>query len=87
MANASLVKDVEARKSRGWFLFFPLGSTPKYQDIMDDCLREGSGDFMVNVRMYKKVWTILLFSGETAIVKGDVGNSMGRSAMPRSSME
>jgi hypothetical protein len=78
VGSATIVKDVKASDSRLWFLFIPLGTSPNYQIALDDCLRKGEGDFMVNARFYESWWSVILFSYGSIVVEGDVGNSRGR---------
>ncbi len=77
MASAKLVRGVEASESRMWFLFIPFGTAPSFEEAIVQLLDEYDADFMVNARFYTTGWTVLLFSGGSCEVVGDVGNSRG----------
>ena len=75
MDNAPVNQAVEGSDGRVWFLFIPLAGAPTLEDAVDDCMDEGRGDYIERARFYRKRWSILLFSGDSYVVKGDVGNS------------
>jgi hypothetical protein len=75
MANAPVNHGVEGSDSRVWFLFLPIGGAPTLEAAVDSCMDKGKGDYIERARFYRKRWSILLFSGDGYVVKGDVGNS------------
>ena len=81
MAAAPIVKNVEAEVSRTWFLFIPFGGRPTFEEAIDQAIKNGNGDFMVNARFYSNDWTFLLFSYGSCKVVGDVGNSRGAATL------
>ena len=70
-------RNVEGTDSRLWFLFIPFGGSPTIEQAMDDCLKEGNGDFMTSCRIEDVGWSFLLFSYGGYKVVGDVGDSLG----------
>ena len=78
LPSAPIVKGITGEDKQPWFLIFPLGRSPKFAEAIDRALEEAGGDFMVNVRFYRKDWTVILFSRRSVRVVGDVGNSKAR---------
>jgi hypothetical protein len=83
IASAAMSRNVEAERSRTWFLFIPFGSRPTFEEAIDEALAANRGDFMTNARFYTNDWTILLFSHSSRRVVGDVGNSRSLDTLTR----
>lgn len=86
MSEAPMTQAVKGSDGRFWLLFIPLGSSPSIEEAVDRCLDAGKGDFMERARIYKKRWSIILFSRDSYTVVGDVGNSKGGQAKPKQYM-
>ena len=57
------------------FLFIPLGQ-PKIREAVNDALKKGNGDLIVDASLYVKYWWFLV--GQTSIeIKGTVVNTKG----------
>ncbi|MEW5894669.1 MAG: hypothetical protein AB1650_02760 [Candidatus Omnitrophota bacterium] len=69
------VKNVTGKDSKFIFLFIPFG-VPHLEDAVDDALRKGQGDLMVDAVVYSRSWWFII--GETGIeVKGSVVKTRG----------
>lgn len=78
LAKADLQRGVTGSDGTFWFLFVPFGSLPSVDRAMDEALRAGWGDFMLNCQVQRVFWTTLIFSWTSYRVLGDVGNSVGK---------
>ena len=76
LKRIQLIRNQEGQDGRLWFLFIPLGTSPKLESAVDQCLESGGGDFMTSAVISRKWWTLLLLTYGAWHVKGDVGNSI-----------
>ena len=68
-------KHVEGRDDKFVFLFIPFGA-PTLKEALNDALKKGGGDLMVNASVYVTGWWFLI--GRQGIsIKGDVVNTKG----------
>jgi len=64
-------KGVEGQSIQPMFLFFPLSGPPNIKDALDDALRKGDGDLMVDAVFYQGGWWFI-FGENILSVKGEV---------------
>lgn len=73
--KAPKVKNVIGEDKKFVFLFIPFGQ-PKLKEAVNDALRKGDGDLMLDVAVYAKSWWFIV--GQSSIeVNGTVVNTLG----------
>lgn len=69
---------VTGEDSKVFILFFPIPMSPyNFQKAVDDALEKGDGDVMVDVVVYHRWWTAILFSRASLAVEGNVIKTRG----------
>jgi hypothetical protein len=81
LASAPMTQNVQGKDGRVWFLVLPLKGEPKFEEAINRAIGSVQGDFMVNVRFYRTLWTCILLTYESREVIGDVGNSKGTQSL------
>ena len=71
-------KEVEGKDVTHYFLFIPISSYANLERAVDNALKEGNGDVMVDAKIYSYSWTILLFGQVGWSVEGKVLNSYSK---------
>jgi hypothetical protein len=69
-----------ASDGRIWITILPLGGAPSINHAMDELLTKYNGDYLTDVKIEDSNWTLLVISGGSISVKGDVWASTPKAA-------
>jgi hypothetical protein len=61
-----------ASDGRMWLLILPLGGAPTIEGAINDLLQKYNGDYVTDAKVTESGWTLLLISGGSITVTGDV---------------
>jgi len=71
-----------ASDGRMWLLILPLGSAPTIEGAINALLEKYNGDYVTDAHVTDSNWTLLLFSGGSITVTGDVWTAGTPGATP-----
>ena len=74
------VSQASASDGRLWIAILPLGGAPSINHAMDELLTKYNGDYLTDVKIEESGWTLLLISGGSISVQGDVWTSTPKAA-------